>query len=74
MVRVIFFSDRVTDADLKELAPLNAGLSGKKLPIIARESRDAWDKRSEDSSRGAGGLELLRALGFDSGGEAGVHD
>ena len=58
----------------KDLPPLNAGLSSKKLPTITRESREAWDKRSEDASRGAGGLEVLRALGFDIAGESEEHD
>ena len=46
----------------KDLPPLNSGLKGKKLPEIARESREAWDKRNEDANRGAGGLESMRRL------------
>ena len=46
----------------KDLPPLNSGLKGKKLPEISRESREAWEKRNEDASRGSGGLEMLRAL------------
>jgi hypothetical protein len=48
----------------KDLPPLNSGLKGKKLPEIARESRDAWDKRNEDAAHGTGGLELARELSW----------
>ena len=58
----------------KELPPLNAGLSAKKLPTIAREARAGWDKRNEDSSRGAGGLELLKAQGLLGDGEGKEHE
>ena len=50
----------------KELPPLNSGLSSKKLPVISRETREAWDKRNEDAARGSGGLELMRALVLDA--------
>jgi len=46
----------------KDLPALNSGLKGKKLPEIARESRAAWDKRSEEAARGTGGLEQVREL------------
>ncbi len=52
----------------KSLPSLNAGLSGKKLPLLARETREAYDKRSEDTARGSGGLDLVRALFGDLGG------
>jgi hypothetical protein len=58
----------------KDLPPLNAGLSGKKLPTITRETREAWDKRSDAAASGAGGPDMLRAFGFDSAGEASEHD
>jgi photosystem II stability/assembly factor-like uncharacterized protein len=58
----------------KDLPPLNSGLSAKKLPTITREPRDAWDKRSDAAASGAGGLELMKALGLDSDGEATEHD
>jgi hypothetical protein len=56
----------------KDLPPLNSGLKGKKLPEIARESREAWDKRNEDPARGTGGLEYVLEV-FGSG-EAGEED
>jgi photosystem II stability/assembly factor-like uncharacterized protein len=47
----------------KELPPLNSGLQSKKLPELTRESREAWDKRSEEASKGgSGGMALVRAL------------
>jgi hypothetical protein len=46
----------------KDLPPLNNGLKGKKLPEIARESRETWNKRAEDAVRGTGGLESMRRL------------
>ena len=46
----------------KDLPPLNNGLKGKKLPEIARESREAWNKRTEDAARGTGGLEFAESL------------
>ena len=54
----------------RDLPALNAGLSAKKLPALARESREAWDKRNEDTSRGSGGLELLRALAGEGADES----
>jgi len=52
---------RKAEADLaamltKELPALNAGLRAKKLPELVRESREDWDRRAEESSRGTGGL------------------
>ena len=46
----------------KDLPALNSGLKGKKLPEIARESREAWDKRNADAARGNGGLDFAEAL------------
>jgi hypothetical protein len=47
----------------KELPALNAGLRAKQLAELARESREAWEKRGEESASGSGGLELARAIG-----------
>ena len=46
----------------KDLPGLNSGLAGKKQPKLERESRDAWNKRNEDTARGSGGMETVRAL------------
>ncbi len=59
---------RKGEADLsamlaKELPALNSGLSSKKLPTLVRESREAWDKRNEETAQGSGGMGLVRALG-----------
>lgn len=54
----------------KSLPALNAGLAAKKLPVLARESREAYDKRAEESARGTGGLDLVRALMGDAAMEA----
>ena len=59
----------------KSLPSLNAGLGAKKLPVLARESREAYDKRSEDSSGGSAKPEqILRALGLEVSGETGERD
>ena len=46
----------------KELPGLNGGLRAKKLPTLARESREAWEKRSAESAGGSGGLDVFREL------------
>src|SRR5262249_4760007 len=46
----------------KDLPGLNSGLASKKLPKLERESREAWNRRNEDTSRGSGGMEMARAL------------
>ena len=43
----------------RSLPALNAGLVSKKLGEIKRETRETWDKRSEDTARG-GSLQSLR--------------
>ena len=43
----------------RSLPALNAGLASKKLGEIKRETRESWDKRSEDAARG-GSLQSLR--------------
>ena len=58
----------------KSLPSLNAGLSARKLPVIARESREAYDKRAEDAARGTGGLDLVRALMGDAANDAGERE
>ena len=53
------------------LPALNAGLTAKKAPPLVRESREAWDKRTDESARSSGGLQSwVRVLG----GEAGDQD
>src|SRR5262249_57160227 len=37
----------------KDLPALNSGLASKKLPKLERESREGWNKRNEDVSRGS---------------------
>ena len=47
----------------KDLPSLNSGLKSKKQPELVRETREAWDKRAEESSKGgSGGMALLRAI------------
>lgn len=46
----------------KSLPALNAGLSGKKLPVLERETRAAWDKRNEDAAGQGGSKKLVEAL------------
>ena len=46
----------------KELPALNGGLRAKKLQELARESREAWDKRNEEAAPGSGGMDLVRRL------------
>jgi hypothetical protein len=59
----------------KETPALNSGLSAKKQPALARESREAWDKRSEDAAGGSAKPEMLmKALGFAPSDEAGERD
>jgi photosystem II stability/assembly factor-like uncharacterized protein len=47
----------------KDLPSLNSGLKSKKQPELVRETREAWDKRAEESSKGgSGGMALVHAI------------
>jgi photosystem II stability/assembly factor-like uncharacterized protein len=46
----------------RDLPALNAGLRAKQLPELARESRESWERRSDASPGGGGGLESVRAM------------
>lgn len=45
----------------RDLPALNAGLTAKKLGVLVRETREAWDQRTDESARSSGGLEHWRA-------------
>ena len=53
------------------LPALNSGLTAKKAPLLVRESREAWDKRTDESARSTGSLQDWRAW---FGGEADEQD
>ena len=55
----------------KELPPLNSGLTAKKIAALAREPRDAWDRRNEDKPAAATGsmlAQLIEWFGWEGAG------